>query len=277
MYRFLGAFLVIFIGAVLAMPTGLQAAVPSGYIEETVTTVVRPVAMAFLPDGRLLIGSQGTAADGQAKIYVYKDGAVLPTAYTIVNDVYLSGAETGLLGIAVDPNFASNGFVYVFITVSPTNQVVRRFTTVGDVGTNPVNLITGIPTAGTNHNGGGLLIHENRLYVSVGENGNEDAAQLTNNWLGKILRFNLNGTVPPDNPFGAGNAVWAYGLRNSFRMAVQPGTNQIFASENGPAGFDELNRIVRGGNYGWPRHMGYTNVDGFRSPVWSSGLETGIV
>ena len=177
----------------------------------------------------------------------------------------------------MDPNFASNGFVYVFITVSSTNQVVRRFTTVGDIGTNPVNLITGIPTAGMNHNGGGLLIHESRLYVSVGENGNDDAAQLTNNRLGKILRFNLNGTVPTDNPFGPGNAVWSYGLRNPFRMALQPGTNQIFASENGPNGFDEINRIVRGGNYGWPLYMGYTNVAGFMSPVWSSGLESGIV
>ncbi|MEO8137478.1 MAG: PQQ-dependent sugar dehydrogenase, partial [Betaproteobacteria bacterium] len=278
---FFGAFLIILAGSPLAIQTqfsvSLLAAVPSGYVEETVATVDRPVAMAFLPDGRLLIGSQGSVATRQAKISMYKDGAVLATPYATVTDVFIASSETGLLGIAVDPNFSSNGFVYAFITVSSTNQVVRRFTTIGDIGTNPVNLVTGIPTAGTNHNGGGLLVFDNRLYVSVGENGNQDAAQMTNNRLGKILRFNVNGTVPSDNPFGAGNPVWSYGLRNSFRMALRPGSNQIIASENGPAGFDEINRIVPGGNYGWPIHMGYTNVPGFISPIWSSGAETGIV
>lgn len=279
--RFFNVFALALVAFVLTIPAPreavLIAAVPSGYIEETITTVDRPVAMAFLPDGRLLIGSQGTAAIGQAKIYMYKNGALLETPYTTLLDVYIGGSETGLLGLAVDPNFATNGFVYVFATISPSSQVVRRFTTVGDVAGSSVDLITGIPTRGTNHNGGGLLIHENKLYVSVGENGLQDASQLTNNRLGKVLRFNLDGTIPTDNPFGPGNPVWSYGLRNPFRLAARPGTGQIFASENGPAGYDELNRIVRGGNYGWPLHVGYTTVPGMVSPIWSSGLESGIV
>jgi glucose/arabinose dehydrogenase/PKD repeat protein len=279
--RFVGALALSVVAFVLIVPAPheavLTAAVPTGYIEETVTTVDRPVAMAFLPDGRLLIGSQGTAASGQAKIYVYKNGALLEEPYTTVLDVYIGGSETGLLGIAVDPNFATNGFVYVFITLSSTDQVVRRFTTVGDVAVSSVDLITDLPTQGTNHNGGGLLIHENRLYVSVGENGTPDAAQLTNNRLGKVLRFNLDGTIPTDNPFGPGNPVWSYGLRNPFRLAARPGTGQIFASENGPAGYDEVNRIVRGGNYGWPLYVGYTTDPAMVSPIWSSGLESGIV
>lgn len=280
-FRFVGTLALAVVVFVLILPSPheavLTAAVPAGYIEETVTTVDRPVAMAFLPDGRLLIGSQGTAGSGQAKIYLYKNGALLEEPYTTVLDVYIGGSETGLLGIAVDPNFNANGFVYVFITLSPSNQVVRRFTTAGDLAVSSVNLVTGLPTAGTNHNGGGLLIHENRLYVSVGENGMQDAAQLTNNRLGKVLRFNLDGTIPADNPFGPGNPVWSYGLRNPFRLAVRPGTGQIFASENGPAGYDEVNRIVRGGNYGWPLYVGYTTDPAMVSPIWSSGLESGIV
>jgi len=103
----------------------------------------------------------------------------------------------------------------------------------------------------TSHNGGQLEFVGGKLFVSTGDAERADLSQDTKSRLGKILRLNPNGSIPPNNPFGRRNPVWAYGLRNPFGMAVKPGTQRVYVTDNGPECDDELNRILKGRNYGW--------------------------
>jgi glucose/arabinose dehydrogenase len=265
-----------------AAPARLRT-VPAGYTETTLVpavppVLVRPVALAFIPGGRLLIGEQGSAATSTATIRVFKNGAVQATPYATINPVYRGNNESGLLGLAVDPNFATNGHVYAFITVSSSNQVVRRFTTSGDVGTSPVDLVTGIPTAGVNHNGGGIHFGpDGYLYVAVGENAVAADAQNDATWRGKILRFDTstNPATPvpvAGNPFGAGSPIFSKGHRHPFRITSRPGTAQIFASENGPSDTDEINLLQAGGNYGWNLYSGGGMPAPYVNPTWAGGI-----
>ncbi len=256
---------------------------PAGFNEaQLLTGLSRPVALAFISGGRLLIGEQGSpagSATATARIRVFRNGALLAADYATVSPVYrgTGGAnnnESGFLGLAVDPAFDTNGYVYAFVSISSSEQVVYRWTTVGDIGTARVAMVSGIPFAAINHDGGGLCFGpDGFLYVAVGENNTTITdAQLTTNWKGKVLRFDTS-TVPataaPGNPFGAGNAVYTYGHRHPFRICVRPGTSQMFCAENGPSSTDEINLLVAGGNYGWPTYTGPTGaVAGIESPTY---------
>ncbi len=224
--------------------------VPSGYTETILASGLnRPVALAFLPDGRLLIGEQHTGV-----IRMYKNGALLSTPYSTESPVYIDN-EAGLLGLCVDPNFATNGYVYAFVTSSSSAQRIRRYTTVGDTATTVTTLVDNIPTWGGNHNGGGIGFGpDGMLYVAVGDNGFYDDAQVNASWRGKILRFTAAGAAAPGNVLGG--AVYSKGHRHPFRFAWQAGTNKMFCTENGPSDHDEINVIVNGGNYGWPNYSG---------------------
>lgn len=258
-------FVPVWIGILGFLSLFCHADVPDAFKETVLATgLKRPVALAFLPDGRLLIGEQYTG-----KIRVYKGGTLLPTPYATVSPVQKSNNETGLLGLSVDPNFSSNGYVYVFVTQSWTKQRIWRYKTVGDTGTSPTVIVDNIPTLGINHNGGGIGFGpDGKLYVSVGENGMmQNDAQKTSSWRGKILRFNPNGTVASGNPWG--NAAWCRGLRNPFRFTWQPSTGKLFASENGPNIDDEINLIVPGANYGWPNETGPNSNPAYTDPIYT--------
>ncbi|MGI8775331.1 MAG: PQQ-dependent sugar dehydrogenase [Actinomycetota bacterium] len=162
-----------------------------------------------------------------------------------------SSGERGALGLALHPNFKNNKKLYVYYTNAlPLENRVSRFIVKRNRCTRERVVVGGLHAASaTNHNGGHLEFVKGKLFVSVGENADPSRSQNTADRLGKILRVTPGGRVPAGNPFG--NEVWAYGQRNPFGLASKPGTNKIYASENGPNCDDELNFIKKGRNYGW--------------------------
>jgi glucose/arabinose dehydrogenase len=253
----------------------VAATLPAGFRETRVASgLSRPTALTVAPDGRIFICEQG------GRLRVVRGGRLLPTPFVTVR--VNSTGERGLLGVAVDPNFANNRFVYVYYTATTpsVHNRVSRFTANagGDVavaGSERVLLDLNTLNA-TNHNGGAIHFGaDGRLYIAVGENARPSSAQSLSNLLGKMLRINSNGTIPSDNPFfnqttGRNRAIWARGLRNPFTFAVQPGTGRIFINDVGSSGgnaWEEINQGVRGANYGWPTTEGPTTDPRFRSPI----------
>ena len=246
----------------------------SGFSEALVAaSLSAPTAMAFAPDGRLFVCQQGGA------LRVIKDGALLPNSFVTVN-VDPSG-ERGLLGIAFDPAFGTNGFVYLYYTVntSPRHNRVVRFRGKGDTAVpGSETLILQLnDLSASNHNGGALHFGpDGKLYVAVGENANGSNSQTLSNLLGKILRINPDGTIPTDNPFfttatGQNRAIWALGLRNPYTFAFQPGSSRMFINDVGQSTWEEINDGIAGSNYGWPETEGPTTDPRFRSPIFAYG------
>lgn len=233
-------------------------------------------AMAFAPDGRLFVASQ----DGTVRIV--RNGTTLATPFVKVETDWQG--ERGLTGIAIDPDFASNGYVYLYyaVTAPTVHNKVARFIADGDVakqsGGSPVEttILDLDDLSSINiHNGGAMNFGpDGKLYVAVGENARPANAQSMENLLGKILRINRDGSIPTDNPFyntatGKNRAIWATGLRNPFTFSFQPGTGRLFANDVGQETWEEINDIVRGGNYGWPTTEGPTDNPQFRAPVYA--------
>ncbi len=266
------------VATAVALPAA-AATLPTGFTETRVVTgLSNPTAMAFAPDGRLFVCLQG----GQLR--VVKNGALLPTPFLTVN--VSSSGERGLLGVAFDPQFATNNFVYVYYTAtSPAiHNRVSRFTANGDVavaGSEQVILDLNNLSSATNHNGGAMHFGpDGRLYIAVGENANGANAQTLGNLLGKMLRINKDGTIPTDNPFfttatGVNRAIWALGLRNPFTFAFQPGTGRMFINDVGQNTTEEINDGIAGSNYGWPQSEGPTTNPAHRGPVFWYGHGTG--
>ena len=230
--------------------------------------------MEIAPDGRIFVCQQG------GSLRVIKNGALLSTPFLTVS-VDASG-ERGLLGVAFDPNFASNNFVYVYYTVStsPRHNRVSRFTANGDVavpGSETLILRLDDLTGATNHNGGAIHFGpDGKLYIAAGENATPSNAQTLNNMLGKILRINSNGTIPSDNPFfnqasGNNRSIWALGLRNPFTFTFQPGTGRVFINDVGQTTWEEINDGIAGSNYGWPNEEGPSANPNFRPPLFAYG------
>jgi glucose/arabinose dehydrogenase len=250
------------------------ATLPSGFTETQVASgLSSPTAMAFAPDGRLFVAQQGGA------LRVIKNGSLLATPFVTV-PVNANG-ERGLLGVAFDPDFASNPYVYVYYTAtSPTvHNRVSRFTASGDtaVAGSEVVLLD-LNTLGAEiHNGGALHFGpDGKLYIAAGENGNSANAQTLGNLLGKMLRINKDGTIPTDNPFfssavGVNRAIWAMGLRNPYTFSFQPGTGRMFINDVGETTWEEIDEGIAGSNYGWPATEGPTTDTRFRSPTYWYG------
>ena len=249
------------------------ATLPTGFTESQISGISGPTAMDFAPDGRLFVCQQG----GQLR--VIKNGALLPTPFVTLN--VDSAGERGLLGVAFDPNFATNQFVYVYYTVPtvPRHNRVSRFTANGDVAVagSEFILLELDNLSATNHNGGAIHFGpDGKLYVAVGENANGLNSQTLSNLLGKILRINSDGSIPADNPFfdsvtGNNRAIWAVGLRNPFTFAFQPGTGRMFINDVGESAWEEINDGIAASNYGWPATEGVTSSPAFRSPLFAYG------
>lgn len=188
------------------------------------------------------------------------NGAVTPV-FTITEVV--SQGEGGLLGMALHPQFATNPFVYVAYNYinSGYKEKVVRYTYNGTTLTAPLVLIDGIQ-ASSIHNGCRLLIAGDKLFITTGDAADPALAQNTSSPNGKILRLNLNGSVPADNPF-AGNPLWSFGHRNAQGLVIVD--DKLFSSEHGPDRDDEINIIEKGRNFGWPTVMGYCNESAERS------------
>ncbi len=255
------------------------ATVPSGFTASVfVSGLSNPTAMAFAPDGRLFVTQQGGA------LRVIKSGSLLATPFLTVT--VSSSGERGLLGVAFDPDFATNDFVYVYYTAtSPSiHNRISRFTANGDVavaGSEVVILeLTNLSSA-TNHNGGAIHFGpDGKLFVGVGENANSANSQSLSNLLGKMLRLNPDGSIPTDNPYyatanGTNRSIWATGLRNPFTFGFQPGTGRLFINDVGQNTWEEINDGVAGANYGWPNSEGNTTTPGETAPVYYYGHGSG--
>ena len=249
---------------------------PSGFTRDQawVTGLAGSTAFAQAPDGRIFVTQQ------QGSIRMIKNGVLLPTPFaTMTVD---STGERGLLGIALHPNFASNGYVYLYSTRidGGSHNRISRFTAAGDVAAagSEVALVD-LPnlSSKTLHNGGGMHFGgDGKLYVGVGENGDAPQAQSLATPFGKLLRFNEDGTIPTDNPYyatqtGLARAIWASGLRNPFTFAVQPGTGRIHINDVGQDSWEEINLGVAGANYGWPGSEGPNDLAGlsFTAPLFA--------
>lgn len=271
------------------------ATLPAGFTEANWGNSIGSncTAMAFAPDGRLFVCQQ----NGALRV-IDAGGTLLPTAF--VNLTVDSNGERGLLGVAFDPNFSSNQFVYVYHTVPagppgpaptpPPHNRITRFTANGNVAAGAGTTILDLDnlTTAQNHNGGAIHFGpDGKLYVGVGENANGANAQSLSNRLGKILRINSNGTNPTDpaNPTtfpgiagattGVNQAIWAVGLRNPFTFAFQPGTTRMFINDVGQNTWEEINDGIAGRNYGWPTSEGPDNLGAsFTGPLFSYGHGT---
>lgn len=253
-----------------------SATLPSGFAETRVATgLASPTAMSFAPDGRLFICEQG------GKLRIVKNGALLSTPFLTLS--VNSSGERGLLGVAFDPNFASNSFIYVYYTTSgsPIHNRVSRFTASGG---NPDVVAAGsevqllnLPTlsSATNHNGGAIHFGtDGKLYISVGDNADSSHSNPLTTTFGKFLRINADGSIPADNPFvsqttGINQAIWARGLRNPFNFAVDRTNGRIHLNDVGQDSWEEVNHAIAGANFGWPQTEGNnpSGVSGVRYPV----------
>jgi glucose/arabinose dehydrogenase len=254
-------------------PPTRAATLPSGFSETLVAGgLASPTAMQFAPDGRLFVAEQG------GRLRVIRDGVLLPTPFLTVT--VSSVGERGLLGVAFDPQFATNHFVYVYYTATTPaiHNRISRFTANGDVavaGSEVVLLDLDNLSSATNHNGGALAFGpDGKLYAAVGENANGANAQTLSNLLGKILRINSDGSIPNDNPFlgtatGRNQAIWALGLRNPFTFAFNPGLSQFFINDVGQNTWEEINNGIAAANYGWPTTEGPTTDSRFVSPRYA--------
>jgi glucose/arabinose dehydrogenase len=255
---------------------------PAGGTFRTSTVVSglsSPTAMAIVPDGRILVCEKG------GTLRVVKGGSLLPNPLLTVT-VNTQG-ERGLIGVAVDPAFAQNGFVYVYYTATtPTlHNRISRFTAAGDQaqsGSETV-LLDLNDLNNDNHNGGALHFGpDGKLYAGVGENGTSSNAQTLTNLLGKLLRLNPDGSVPGDNPLlaqttGKNQFIWAYGLRNPFTFAFEPGTGLLLINDVGQNAWEEIDKGQAGANYGWPTSEGATSNPAFVSPLYTYPHSGGTV
>jgi glucose/arabinose dehydrogenase len=180
----------------------------------------------------------------------------------MVADVQANG-EGGLLGMALHPSFSANPFVYVSYNYNNNGykEKVVRFTYNGGTLAAPLVLIDNIAAASI-HNGSRLLIVGDKLFITTGDAADQPSAQNSTSRNGKILRINLDGSIPADNPT-ANNPVWSSGHRNPQGLVMVG--DKLFASEHGPDSDDEINIIEKGRNYGWPNVKGFCNEAGEQS------------
>jgi glucose/arabinose dehydrogenase len=255
-----------------------SSTLPAGFNEQVLAQgLPKPYQLAFAPDGRLFISLQA------GKIRIVKNGVLLPTPFLSLN-VDARG-DRGLIGMAFDPNFETNHWVYVFYTAPtpvPHNRV-SRFRAVGDVADRASEDVL-IETEGLEallHQGGSLDFGaDGKLYVTVGDNVKVAKPQSMSTLLGKVLRLNPDGSIPTSNPFfntatGVYRAIWALGLRNPYTADVDANTGRYFINDVGALTWEEIDEGTAGANYGWPVEEGVGTNPKFTNPVYAYHHGTG--
>lgn len=226
-----------------------------------------PWSIVFLPDGRMLF----TERVGRVRIM---ENGVLQTKPVLTIESIENTKKMGLLGMTIHPEFKRNGWIYLAYNYKAAQQNrlrVDRYRFDGKQLVDPKTILENIP-ANQNHSGCRLLFGpDHKLYITTGDADVPGQAQEPGALNGKILRLNDDGSIPDGNPFvgesGARAEVWSYGHRNPQGLYFQPGTGYLFDTEHGPNGGDEINRIVKGGNYGWPLVHHQDERAGMQSPL----------
>lgn len=229
-------------------------------VETLATGLELPWSLAFTPDGRLFF------TERPGRVRVYTGGRVLTDPALVIGDVAAIG-EGGAMGLAVHPDFATNRYMFVLYTARAGNGTVNRvvrFREVNNTLGEPAVILDNIRAAGI-HNGGRLKFGPDRkLYITMGDVADTGTSQDLASLNGKILRINDDGTTPADNPYRS--PVYTYGHRNPQGLDWSPLTGELWATEHGPTGNDEVNLIQAGANYGWPIIQGTDTRAGMESP-----------
>lgn len=247
----------------LAQPVGVE-------VEACIDNLNIPWSLVFLPDGRALVSERS----GQVRLI--REGVLHEKPYAEPGALHYG--EGGLMGLASHPEFPEEPYIYAMYTYreggSVYNKVVR-LRDLGDEGVLDEVIVDKIP-GGRNHNGGRISFGpDGMLYVTTGETFKAELAQDLGSLGGKILRVTPEGDIPHDNPF-PGSPIYSYGHRNPQGLAWHPETQDLFSSEHGPSGeflkfaHDEINVVVKGGNYGWPEVIGIGGKNPYIDPlvVW---------
>ncbi len=233
---------------------------PPGFQKTTLTTaLVEPTVMEFAPDGRLFIAERG------GRVLVWQNGALLGTPLIqLAVDTY--NGERGIAGMALHPDFANNGWLYLFHTSTEPRDRVSRFTVAGNAASPASEVVIWQNTtlASDWHHGGGLRFGpDGKLYIAVGDQFDSANSQDLSKAGGKLLRLTDTGAVPADNPFvatpGAYAPIWASGLRNPFRLTTDLATSRLWIGDVGGnviGSWEEVELAQRGANYGWPDQEG---------------------
>jgi glucose/arabinose dehydrogenase len=239
-------------------PTPSEPAAPDPQVAgEVVTGLAVPWGIGFLPDTTALVGERDTG-----RLLRVSDGTADVVGTLDVRSRLDEGGETGLLGLALHPDFSTNRLLYAYLSTDDDNRIVRM-TFDGSLG-RPEPILTGIATS-THHNGGALVFGpDGLLYAATGDAEDSANAQDTESVNGKVLRLTDTGDVPDGNPFG--NPVWSYGHRNVEGLRFDD-SGRLWASEFGDKGADELNLIEAGKNYGWPDVEGSDGKGGYADPL----------
>ena len=291
----------------LAAPQARAENPPEPSVERVAGGGLIPWDADFLPDGRMVVTQRGGIVpdsgpdEGKStkQIWVYEDGSpgAQILARVTVPNVRAQG-EAGVMGIAVDVDFADNRYVYVCASREYpgsggwVNEVLRYRVTSG---WSAPEVIFGGMKAWSSHDGCAVEMDESGLlWVSMGDARDEPGAQNRNTFNGKVLRMTRDGRVPEDNPVidGTRNQVYTLGHRNPQGLAIEPGTGRVYSIEHGPSVDDEVNLLEPGANYGWPCVTGENNKpyepdtkgcaendepfdpDRFTPAAWASGNST---
>lgn len=250
----------------------------AGFTETIVAdSLDSPVSMAIAPDGRVFVCEQG------GRLRVIRSGKLLKKPFVTVPTKPIE--EEGLLGVAFDPAFGRTKFVYVtYTSYTPTrHNVIARFTASGDTAlAQSEYIVYEFDTHGAHQHVGGALRfgRDGMLYASSGECGDGSLSHSLASTAGKILRVRPDGSIPRDNPFpsetrGRHGAIYARGFRNAFAFDVHPGSGRVFVNDVGGGRFEEVDELVRGGDYGWPLAEGPARQATMVDPLYAYGHDHG--
>ena len=241
-------------------------------VETVADNLEIPWEIVFASDGRIFF------TERVGNLRVIENGQLNPEPVTSID---VGGGEGGLLGVALDPNFEQNHYLYLYYTYSEfpfTYNKVVRYIEKNNALSDEIILIDKIPGA-IWHDGGRIMFGpDEKLYITTGDAGNANSAQDLNSLSGKILRINSDGTIPSDNPY-ADSLVFSYGHRNPQGLDWDPATGKLVITEHGPSGergfaHDEINVIEPGKNYGWPKVIGDEQESDLTNPILHTGDDT---
>jgi uncharacterized repeat protein (TIGR03806 family) len=267
--------LFVFLGFSLAVSAAETPKLPAGFDAAKIAEGLNSTALVVLPDGRVLI------TEKHGVVRVVKNDVLLPLPLARLSDVETND-EQGLDGMAVHPQFAKNGYIYLYYTVRSGKERglfnrVCRFTVKGDIAVGKETVIFETDRAENIHNGGAMCFGpDGKLYVGSGEVITNGDAQKLDNLRGKVLRLNDDGSIPTDNPFvssttGKNRAIYSYGYRQPFKASFQPGTKRFYLNVVSTSAREAIFEVKSGDNGGWPESEGYTTNTKFHSPVFAYG------